>query len=422
MPKVIFRSAEVWDGSGVPTFTGDVLVQDQRIEAVSRSSGELRCENAEEIDASNLTLMPGLVEGHAHLSFGGAMRNTDLGDLPPEEHVLLTMRNASLLLDHGFTSAYSAASAKLRLDVVIRNEINAGRLSGPRIRAASPEITVTAGLGDENQDHMERSSFGLIADGPIEMTKAVRHCIREGVDNIKINISGDDFVNAKGRMTVMTDAEIAAAVDTAHAFGRRVNCHARSSESVKRAIRRGVDVIYHCECADEEALDLLEENKERVFVGPAIGLIYNTLHEAASHGISYENACALGIDKVMEASQCAYAQIRKRGIRAVIGGDYGFAWVPQGTNARDIEHFVELFGYTPSEALQCATRIGGQIMGQGHELGLVKEGYLADLLLVRGDPLADVSILQHESNLAVIMKDGRFHKNTLAVGCRSKTE
>jgi imidazolonepropionase-like amidohydrolase len=408
--RTLFKRALIWDGTGVASFRGDVLVEDQRIVAVSPSE-RLPVEDALQIDAIGLTLMPGLVEGHAHLSFGNAARNSDLGDLPPEEHVLLTMRNAALLLDHGFTSAYSAASAKLRLDVVIRDEIDAGRLSGPRIRAASPEITVTAGLGDENRAHMARSSFGLIADGPWEVVRAVRQCIREGVDNIKINISGDDFVNAKGGMTVMTDVEIAAAVDTAHAFHRRVNCHARAAESVKRAVRNGVDVIYHCEQADEEALDLLESRKRSIFVGPAIGLIHNTLHEAQSHGISYQDACRTGLDKVMESSQRTYAEIRKRGIRAVIGGDYGFAWVPQGTNARDIEHFVKLFDYSPNEALQCATSVGAQLMGREQELGLVKPGYLADLLLVRGDPLQDVSLLQHASNLVAIMKDGRFHKN-----------
>jgi imidazolonepropionase-like amidohydrolase len=175
-------------------------------------------------------------------------------------------------------------------------------------------------------------------------------------------------------------------------------------------VRNGVDVIYHCESADEEALDMLEASKDRLFVGPAIGLIHNTLHEAGSYGISYEDACAMGLAKVMESSQRTYQHIRKRGIRAVIGGDYGFAWTPQGTNARDIEHFVKLFCYTPNEALQCATRVGGEIMGMGHELGLIKEGYLADLLLVAGDPLADVSILQHQANLVAIVKEGRFHK------------
>jgi imidazolonepropionase-like amidohydrolase len=118
--------------------------------------------------------MPGLIEGHSHLSFGDIERTTDLGELPPEEHLLLTMRNARLLLDHGFTSVYSAASAKLRLDVVIRNEINLGRLQGPRMRAAGPEITVTGGLGDDRLAHMDRSSFGFIADGADEVVKAVR--------------------------------------------------------------------------------------------------------------------------------------------------------------------------------------------------------------------------------------------------------
>jgi imidazolonepropionase-like amidohydrolase len=412
--KILFKNAHIWNGSGLPPFRGDLLVEDCRIAAVWREKHGSRVESADCIDAEGLTLMPGLVEGHAHLSFGDAVTNTDLGDLPPEEHVLLTMRNAALLLDHGFTSAYSAASAKLRLDVVIRNEINAGRLAGPRIRAAGPEITVTAGLADENRAHIARSSFGLVADGPEEITKAVRLCIREDVDNVKINISGDDFCSAKAAMTVMSEPEVLAAVETAHAFHRRVNCHARAAESVKRAVRGGVDVIYHCDFADEEALDLLEAAKDRIFLGPAIGLIHNSLNEAHSHGFTRQDACDIGLDKVMEASQRTYEQVRRRGIRVVIGGDYGFAWTPQGTNARDIEHFVKFLGYSAQEALQCATRIGAELMGMGHELGQIKEGYLADLLLVRGDPLADVSVVQHSENLLAIMKDGRFHKRPIS--------
>ena len=174
-------------------------------------------------------------------------------------------------------------------------------------------------------------------------------------------------------------------------------------------------MIYHCEAADEEALDLLEEHGARIFVGPAIGFIYSTLHEASAFGVSYEHACAIGLAEVMDSSQRTYEKIRKRGVRVVIGGDYGFAWTPQGTNARDIEHFVKLFGYSPSEALQCATRIGGEVMGRGHELGLIREGYLADLLLVAGDPLKDVSILQKQGNLIAIMQGGRLHKNTVGV-------
>lgn len=415
MARTLFRHAMIWDGTGAAPFPGDVLVEGNRIRTVARQAGELAGDGAVAIDARGMTLMPGLVEGHAHLSFGGAAKNSDLGDIPPEEHTLLTMRNAKTLIDHGFTSAYSAASAKLRLDVVIRNEIAAGRLPGPRLRAAGPELTVTAGLGDENRAHMLRDSFAMVVDGPEEIAKAARICIREGVDSIKINISGDDFVPAaKGGMTVMREAEVRAAVEVAHSFGKRVNSHSRSSDSVKRALTCGVDVIYHCDSADTEALDMLEAQKDRIFVGPAIGLIYNTLYEAEAFGITRQVAHDLGMHRVIENSQRAYGEMRKRGIPVVIGGDYGFAWVPQGTNARDLAHFVNLFGYSPSEALQCATRVGGAIMGLGHELGLVREGYLADLLLVAGDPLKDVTILQHEANLAVIMQDGRLHKDATA--------
>jgi imidazolonepropionase-like amidohydrolase len=359
--------------------------------------------------------MPGLVEGHAHISFGGAVNDSDLGNIPPEEHVLLTMRNAKTLLDHGFTSAYSAATSKLRLDVVIRNEINAGRLPGPRMRAASPEITVTGGLGDERKAHMYYESFGMIADGKEEIVKAVRLCCREGVDNIKVNISGDDLSPAAhGGLTVMSEEEVQTAVNVARDFGKKVNCHARAAGAVKRAVRCGIDVIYHCESADEEAIDMLESVKDRIFVGPAIGIIYGTLYEGEQFGFHRDSELGRTMQRVIDTTAAVYTELRKRGVRILIGGDYGFAQTPQGDNARDLKHFVDLLGFSPSEALQCGTRIGGQVMGLGHELGEVKEGYLADLLLVDGDPLKDLDLVVHEKNLHVIMKEGSLYKDISA--------
>ena len=409
----LIRNAQVWDGTGSAPFSADVLIEGERIRELQRGSGGSRApEGLEVIDAMGMTLMPGLVEGHAHLSFCGATKNTDLGDIPPEEHVIETLHNAKKLLDAGFTSAYSAASAKMRLDVVVRNEVNSGRSPGPRIRAASPEITVTGGLGDENRQHLMRDSFAIVVDGPEAIARVVRTCIREGVDNVKLNISGDDFVPAKGGMTVMREEEVRLACEVAHSYGRRVSSHSRAGNAVRRAVQCGVDVIYHCEMADNEALDLLEAARERIFVGPAIGLIHNTLYEAEPWGITRAVARDLGMERCIENSQKTYEQMRKRGIRVVIGGDYGFAWTPQGTNARDIEHFVKLFGYSPSEALQCATRVGGELMGL--PLGTVKEGQLADLLVVDGNPLQDVRLLQDATRLKLIMKGGVAHKNTLA--------
>jgi imidazolonepropionase-like amidohydrolase len=412
MKPILFRGASVWDGSGALAFPADVLVENGRIKAIARMASRLSTEGTTVIEARGRTLMPGLVEGHAHISFGGAVNDSDLGNIPPEEHVLLTVRNAKTLLDHGFTSAYSAATSKLRLDVVIRNAVNAGQFPGPRIRAASPEITVTGGLGDERKAHMYYESFGLIADGKEELTKAVRLCCREGVDNIKVNISGDDLSPAAhGGLTVMREEEVQTAVNVARDFGKKVNCHARAAESVKRAVRCGVDVIYHCESADEEAIDMLESVKDRIFVGPAIGIIYSTLYEGEPFGFYRDSEVGRKMQRTIDNTAAVYTELRKRGVRILIGGDYGFAQSPQGDNARDLKHFVDLLGFSPSEALQCGTRIGGQVMGLANELGQIKEGYIADLLLVDGDPLEDLDLVVHEKNLHVIMKEGSLYKD-----------
>lgn len=177
-----------------------------------------------------MTLMPGMIEGHAHITFINAAPPTDLGDTPPEEHTLIAARNARLLLDHGFTGTYGAASAKLRIDVVIRNAINAGELPGPRMKACGPEITVTGGLGDERRAHQFRDSFAMVADGPDEVLKLARLCIREGVDSIKLNISRDDYTRTGSLpRTVMSEAEIKAGVMAAHDYHRKVNAHCRAA-------------------------------------------------------------------------------------------------------------------------------------------------------------------------------------------------
>ena len=148
-----------------------------------------------------------------------------------------------------------------------------------------------------------------------------------------------------------------------------------------------------------------------IYVGPAVGLLHNTVYEAAPWGITEEVVEKLHMRRNLEITCEVYKEVRKRGIRAVIGGDYGFAWTPQGTNARDLIHFNKLFGYTPMECILLATKNGGQLMRMGDELGQIKEGFLADLLLVDGDPLQDLSIMVGPDHLAMIMKDGRIYKD-----------
>jgi imidazolonepropionase-like amidohydrolase len=408
----LFKNVQVWDGESDERYPGEVLVEKNRITAVSRGHNQIQRDGVALIDGAGMTLMPGLVEGHCHLSFINPLRNQDLGEVPPEEHLLRTCRNATLILNHGFTSCYSAASAKLRIDVVVRQEIEDGYLPGPRYRAAGPEITVTGGLGDERKQHMHAESFGMLADGPDEIRRAVRLCCREGVDNIKLNISGDDFVsNAGAEITSMSEIEVATAVEVAHEWNKRVACHSRAAASVKRAVRNHVDCIYHCDFADEEALDMLEAAKDRVIIGPAFGLIHNAAFEGEAVGMTKDVVEKMGLRRKVEVTCRTYEQMRKRGMKVVVGGDYGFQLTPMGQNARDIGHFVKFFGYSPAEALRCATAVGGELMGHKGELGLIRPGALADILLVDGNPLIDQSVLVGPDRFAMIMKDGKMHRD-----------
>jgi imidazolonepropionase-like amidohydrolase len=418
MASKLITGARIWDAAGNPAFSGDVLIEGNRVRAVSRTPGQLAAEGAEIIDGAGLTLMPGMVEGHAHLSFEAVAATEDLITPPPEEQVFATARGAKALLDAGFTSAYGASEAKLRLAVAVRNEVNAGRLPGPRIRAGSLEISVTGAMGDESRNHTPRPGGPAhIVDGPEEVRKAVRLACREGCDNIKLDVSGDPFYpNTPGHTTPMSFEEIRMAVETAHAYGRRVNAHTRSIEGSKNCIRAGVDGLFHCEYSDEELLDMMEAAKDRIFVVPTVSLFHTIMHgEASGNGLTPEIGGYMGLQALLEESARTHTALRKRGVRHLIGGDYGFAWSRQGTNARDLKFFVDYYGYTPEGALTCATRFGGQAMRSENDLGTIAEGQLADLLLVAGNPLEDVSIMTDASRLVMIMKDGEIYKNITGI-------
>ncbi|MDP3224615.1 MAG: amidohydrolase family protein, partial [Rubrivivax sp.] len=320
---------------------------------------------------------------------------------------------AKRYLEAGFTSCLGAACAKPRLDVVIRNAINSGQIPGPRYLAASQEITVPGGLGDETLPHLPfpEYSFGVNVNGAEDMRKVVRMFLKYGVDSIKLNLSGDNFVpGADSHTTWMTDAEVAAAAEEVKMRGKRIIVHARSKASVQQALRHGINLIYHASFTDTETLDMMEAARDRIFVAPGIAILYALLNESEPFGITHDMAVGWGYQEEWDAALDSLSKMHKRGIRVLPGGDYGFAFTPHCQNARDLEFFVKYLGMTPMEAIRATTVYGGQIMMRGHELGAVKEGYLADLLLVDGDPLANLSILRDPKRLLAVMKDGVFAK------------
>jgi len=412
MSKTVFTGVQVLDATGAEPFAGEVLVEGNRIKAIARDGNQVDRDGARMIDGGGATLMPGLIESHMHVSFLDTDTLEGLGVVPVEEHVLRTMANAKTFMDQGFTAGCSAAAAKPRLDIVIRNAINAGEIPGPRMLAASPELTVTSGLGDVRLAHMHRDTFAIVCDGPDEFHRTARELVREGVDTLKINPSGDEFVPfARAHHTVMNQAEIDAVCEVARSRELRVAGHCRSAESVKMCLKAGVEIIYHATLVDEEARDMLEAAKDRIFVSPTLGVTYTTLYEASDWGITTDIATDMGLKRELEIAIENMKDLKKRGVRILPGGDYGFAWNPIGTNARDIEYFVKLLDFSPMDAIVSATKLGGEIMMMGGELGQIKEGYLADMLLVDGNPLTDVSILQDADRLRGIMQDGSFYKD-----------
>jgi imidazolonepropionase-like amidohydrolase len=414
--STLFTNVRILDATGEYPYTGEVLVQGNRIKRITRGGSSFGAPSSGAagtvIDGMGATLMPGMIDGHLHLSWNNAPGIEPVQMMELEEHMLVTMEMAKVVLDAGFTAGRGAAAAKPRLDVVAKRFINEGRFPGPRYLAAGPEITTVGGLGDSAPSHIphEGLNLGIVISGPEEMRRVVRTLIKYGVDTIKLNLSGEEITGMGAEETPMSEEEVVIAVKEAKLRNKQLAAHARSAGSVKQCVRHGIQNIYHASFTDEEALDMLEAAKAHHLVAPGIAWLINVARHAGPWGIHPGTPLTIKYERELEACIASMKKMHRRGIRICIGGDYGFAWTPQGTNAKDLETFVTMLGFTPMEAIQAATKNGGDIMNMGHELGMIKEGYLADLLLVDGDPLTDVRILQNQDRLLAIMKDGKFHK------------
>jgi imidazolonepropionase-like amidohydrolase len=393
----LFTNISVFDGTGSEPFRAEVLVEGNRITRVASNGESIQCDGAVRIDGGGATLMPGLIESHAHLSFPSSRgRIVRQMKLPPEENLLITAYNARVYLDHGYTSAYSAGSKGPRFEVALKKEIDAGYLPGPRLVASTFERPAYAEKDRQGPEALRRFIADMAADG---------------VQSVKLLLSGDDAFGKGGSLVVQyTEEEVAAASEQAKRSGVWLACHAQAAASVKMAARNDFRIIYHCTHADEEALDLLEARKRDVFVAPAIGIIYAKAYLGQAFGFTSEKVADSGFLEAIELNKNVYAQMKKRGIRVLPGGDYGFPWNPIGDNARDLELFVKLFGWNPKEVLCAATQGGAALMGMADNLGEVREGFLADLLLVRDDPVRHIEMLREPNNLLAVMQDGKFHK------------
>lgn len=350
---------------------------------------------ANTLDVGGRFVMPGMVETHAHLSFADASPFA-IGDTSVEDATITAVGNAEKMVRAGFTAAISFGST-YGIDVALRGAINTGRIIGPRLLAAGRDLGATASNVDSP------GGLSQIADGPWAVRQAVREQRRAGVDVVKVFIDGEAInpVNPPGELA-FCDEEVNAIVDEAHRRKLRVACHARSAAAVKQAVRAGVDFIGHANYLDNEAVDLLAAAKDRVSVGPAIAWEVQYLAQCESLGISKATARKQGYEAEVDATIESVALLRRAGVPLVVGGDYGISIAPHGTYAKDLEYFVDLFSMSPAESLRCATANGGRAFAPDGSLGTLTEGSIADALIVDGDPLTDITVLQDQSRIEVI--------------------
>jgi len=415
-----FRNASIIDASGAPPFRGTVTVEGNRIAAVTPHPAVAASQPEDEvIDCTGFTLLPGMTEAHCHISFNNLTSIYSAVEIQPEDHSLIALANAQLLLRCGWTSLFSAASAKPRVDVAVRDAINKGLFEGPRMRAAGQEMTPTGNLGDLDTTYMtipRTLRFSVACDGADEFTKAARLAARDGVDTIKVNVSGDrdwGHMHADDTVTVITERELAAVMEVANARRLTVATHCSSSGGVKMCVRQGVPVIFHAPHADSEARDMLESVKDKVFVVPGAGFPIGMFRRHDEFRLGWSKEKLKSLEREIEIFSDCMTDLHKRGVRVLPGGDYGaFITSPMGENAKDLEFFVELFGFSPMEVIVAATRHGADLMQLGGETGQIKQGYLADMILLDGDPLADIRIFQDQARILAVMKDGTFAKRS----------
>ncbi|PWN31410.1 uncharacterized protein FA14DRAFT_186374 [Meira miltonrushii] len=399
---ILFKDVNIIDSTGREPYLSSVLVHGERIAEIGQVNESLY-EGVKVIEGKGRFLMSGLVDAHTHFTWTNAGNLDALATMGVEEHALFSARSARTFLDCGYTMCFGAASAKQRIETVLRNAIYENEIPGPRILANGMEMAPREGA--------LIAGITAFADTDEEILQQIKMHVDTGVDNIKLSMSGEEITETlRAEDTVFPDKHVHVAVEAAHAAGKRVCGHARSDESILQCLQYGVDVIYHASFISDQTMDALEAQKDRVFVAPAINWIVATLNDAVAFGYTPSKAESVGYKRELEVALSGLREMRKRGIKVLPGGDYGFAWCPHGTQ-RDLEHFVNLMGYSNMEAIIAATAWGGELMGQPNELGKVLPGYYADLLLVNGNPLQDISLLSKQGkHLDVILINGRVHK------------
>ena len=414
-PKIVYvRAGRLFDATSENLCSNVViLVEGERIQKVAPAAEVKIPSGAQVVDLSNATVLPGLIDCHTHITAApNADEYAEINSFKktPFDAAFNAVVNSRRTLMAGFTSIRDVGSIAFAA-VDARNAINRGLFPGPRIVASGPMISITGGHGDLNNYAPEVSYNWFpqergfaIADGVDQMRHVVRAQIKYNVDVIKVGATGG--VLSKGDnpgAPSFTLDELKVAADEAHNAGRKIAAHAHGTEGIRRAILAGFDSIEHASLADDEDIKLAIEHGTYFVMD-----IYNDdylLGQAIKFGLPQEN-----IDKERRIGRLQRETFRKAvqaGVKMAFGTDAGV--YPEGDNARQFATMVQ-WGMTPAQALRAATFSAADLIGRSKDVGTVEQGKFADIVAVSGNPLDDITLMQH---VGFVMKGGMIYKDKL---------
>lgn len=411
MRRTLLTNATLIDVDDGARPSAHVMLAGERIESITFGQPPV-AEEATLVDLRGRCLMPGMFNCHYHASYAGigslgGSPSVPVGmEAPPALQAMRAAHHVGLALDAGFTSLVSAG-ATYAIDASLKLAIAEGTLRGPRITAGSRDVSTTGhSLDNYYPWHWPEGAPPSInrCDGADGFRRGIREEIKRGAEIIKIFLtSGHGVTGAPNEMELLPE-ELQAAIETAHHRGVKLRAHIATRAAILTAVRLGMDVIDHGDGLDGECIDrILERN---VFLVPS--LLYPSRVADTRPGPVADRIRA-DMERMFEMLSLANTS----GVKLLLGDDFGTAHLVHGTYADELDFYVNVAGIPARDVLRWATRHGAELVGMAGQLGELRPGAIADLIVIDGNPLADVRILKDAGNILAVLKAGVFQKNLL---------